>query len=68
MTHNERLVTVKAMRMYGGSFVNALSECMLRADEDNAARIEKAFPEYMKKYGPDGVMYLAAKTEMKEKP
>ena len=56
MNHDEKLVTIRAMTMYGGSFVNALAQAWLLADEDNCRRIEAAFPEYMKKYGPGGVL------------
>jgi hypothetical protein len=45
---------ITTMRTYGGSFVKALAEAYSKADLDNTVRIEKTFPEYMKKYGPDG--------------
>lgn len=42
--------TVKAMRVFGGSFVVALADCMERADESNFAKIKITWPEYMKQY------------------
>lgn len=68
MTHDEKLITIRAMKMYGGSFVKVLAELWLLADEENAARIEKAWPEYVSKYGPGMPMafcrgYEAARSE-----
>ena len=40
------------MDIYGGSFVKALSQCILRADKDNLAKLEVAFSEYIEKYHP----------------
>ena len=40
------------MRKYGGSFMKALSECILRADPHNLAKLLEAFPKYFKKYHP----------------
>ena len=56
MTHDEKLITIRAMDAYGGSFVKALAQAWLLADEDNCRRIEAAFPEYMQKYGPGGAL------------
>ena len=50
MEHDEKLELVKSMQTYGGSFVVALSECILRADVENLKKLEKAFPEYIEKY------------------
>lgn len=47
MQMNDR---IRAMRLYGGSFVRALAEAMVVADSANLERIEKAFPEVMVKY------------------
>lgn len=38
------------MKRYGGSFVMALSEAMMKADPINYARIENAFPDIMEEY------------------
>lgn len=38
------------MQSYGGSFVQALAECLDLADHINYAKLEKAFPEYFEKY------------------
>ena len=50
MTHDEKLDMVDAMKRFGGGFVKALAECFVRADDDNLLRLERAFPEYVKKY------------------
>lgn len=59
MTHDHKLITIRAMKQYGGSFVKALAEAYLLADEDNAAKIEYAFPLYISKYGPGSAMFDA---------
>lgn len=59
MTHDEKLITIRAMDAYGGSFVKALARAWLLADENNELRLEKAFPEYMEKYGPGGELFAA---------
>ena len=40
----------EAMRSFGGSFVQALAECLEHADPINYAKLEAAFPEYIKEY------------------
>jgi len=50
MEHDKKLKMVRAMRVYGGGFVKALSECFVIADSDNLERLERAFPEYVEKY------------------
>ena len=50
MTHNEMLQVNRAMRKFGGSFVRALAEAWLHADEENFAKIEATWPEYIAKY------------------
>lgn len=57
MTHDEKLITIRAMKAYGGGFVKSLAGTYQLADDDNAARIEAAWPEYMAKYGPGGEMF-----------
>lgn len=42
--------TIKAMRVYGGSFVQAIGRAAELADGTNLARLELAFPEYWEKY------------------
>ena len=59
MTHDQKLITVRAMKQYGGSFVQALAAALLLADVTNVQRLEGAFPEYMMKYGPGSDMYAA---------
>lgn len=50
MEWNMRLRCIGAMRNHGGGFVKALALALQLADESNAAKIEAAFPEYIKKY------------------
>jgi len=38
------------MIRYGGSFVGALGEAVIRADSDNLRRLREAFPEYWEEY------------------
>ena len=59
MTYYQKLITVRAMKQYGGSFVKALAEALLMADGSNTARIRGAFTDYMAKYGPGSDMYAA---------
>lgn len=40
----------RAMMLYGGSFVQLLGQLYLRADPDNAERLQTAFPDYFRKY------------------
>lgn len=61
MTHDQKLITIRAMKAHGGSFVRALAEALLFADSDNQAKIEQAFPNYMAKYGPGSAMFDATK-------
>lgn len=53
MNDTERFNTIQAMRRYGGGFVQLLAAAWEHADEKNSQRIEAAFPEYMRDYGPD---------------
>lgn len=39
-----------AMRTHGGSFVVALGEAWMHADDFNSARLRVAFPEYWDQY------------------
>ena len=50
MTHDDKLRVVFAMQKYGGNFVKALAAMWLLADEDNCARVETTWPEYIEKY------------------
>lgn len=59
---NARIATIKAMQTYGGGFVRALASAWQVADEQNSAKLEAAFPEYIEKYR------LIAETIPKEKP
>jgi hypothetical protein len=50
VTHDDKLKVIRAMKEFGGSFVKALAQAWLYADEDNCAKIEAAWPEYIAKY------------------
>ena len=40
----------EAMRTFGSAFIQALAECLERADTTNYGRLEMAFPEYIAQY------------------
>lgn len=40
-----------AMREYGGGFVKALAEAIVRADSENLEKLKGAFPDLFEKYG-----------------
>ena len=50
MPRDEMLKMAEAMRLYGGGFVVALSECFILADHNNLQRLYTAFPEYVTQY------------------
>lgn len=60
LDHNEYWMTAYAMQVYGGSFVQALGRAMHAADPMNQQKIQWAFPEYMKEYGPGTELYKEA--------
>jgi len=41
---------VNAMRKYGGSFVQSLAICAIRADANNLAKIKATWPDYWQEY------------------
>ena len=45
-----KLEIVRVMRMYGGSFILALAECIVYADNNNLRKIEDTFSEYVRNY------------------
>lgn len=57
MTRTEHLLIAEAMERFGGSFVAALGAALRRADTSNMDRIERAWPEYMREYGPGSAPY-----------
>lgn len=51
MTNHDRDIAVgNAMIKYGGGFVRALGNALIRADTYNTQVIKDAFPEYFEKY------------------
>lgn len=49
MDESERQVMI-VMRQYGGSFVKALADAFIHADDSNFVKLKNAFPEYWEKY------------------
>lgn len=47
---------IENMRKYGGGFVQALAECIQRADNENRYKIAEAFTEYCAKYSTWGTV------------
>lgn len=47
---DEDLKVVITMKEMGGSFVQALALCFMRADAKNFKKLKDAFPEYWKQY------------------
>lgn len=50
LTDDERFKLVENMRKYGGGFVVSLSDCFMRADQENTRRLCLVFPEYVETY------------------
>lgn len=48
--HDMKLAIAHAMKQYGGSFVKALGDCVIYADDSNLSKLQKAFPEEFEKY------------------
>ncbi len=48
-----KLGIVARMRIYGGSFVKSLAECIMRADPDNLKKLQDTFQLYLKQYHID---------------
>ena len=49
--------TWEIAQQYGGGFVSALAQAWLKADQENRARIEQAFPHLIEQYGPGSPFY-----------
>ena len=49
MTEQDHKV-IKAMLRYGGSFVQSLANCAMRADANNLAKIKATWPDYWQEY------------------
>lgn len=52
LTEDERLLTRTVMATYGGEFVSKLAMAMQAADSENLAKLQAAFPNLPKTYGP----------------
>ena len=48
--HNEKLIVAKAMKSYGGNFMQSLSACILAADHINLQKLKNTFPKYWNQY------------------
>lgn len=53
LDQEQRLAIADNMRTYGGSFVKALGDLMMRADRENLFKLQETFDEYFVKYHPD---------------
>lgn len=58
MTPQQLHNTFKTMQHFGGSFCKDLASAWFRGDRHNRARIERAFPDYLRDFGPDSPFYL----------
>ena len=52
INHDLKLDIAKNMETYGGSFVKALSKCLIVADHNNLLKLEETFKEYIEEYHP----------------
>ena len=59
LSGDELLYTTRAMRSFGGSFVQHIGSALQVADSSNAVRLQQAFPELIAKYGPGSDFYAA---------
>ena len=57
---DKKLNLVEQMEKYGGSFVKALSVCIVRADKDNLYKIVSTWREYINEYASDPVKLSTA--------
>lgn len=57
ITHDQRLIVCRAMKEYGGSFVKALGNALLHADQANIQIICVAFDRKYDSYFPGGDFY-----------
>ena len=64
MNQSDVYYTATAMKVYGGSFAQAMGGALMHADLTNQVRIIEAFPDLVQKYGPGsyffGDVYFAA--------
>ena len=58
MTEDERRQTRTVMATLGGGFVSKLAVAMQAADSENLAKLQVAFPNLPKTYGPGTVPYI----------
>lgn len=47
-----RMQIADNMKKHGGSFVQSLGECLIRADDHNAYKLAQTFHQYMLDYLP----------------
>lgn len=50
LTEDAKFELIESMRQRGGSFVQALAECLLRADATNFNILVNAFPRFVSEY------------------
>lgn len=54
---NLEIMTINAMRKFGGSFVKNLAECFISADPHNYYKLKTTFQEYWDKYQKMALSY-----------
>lgn len=64
MNPPEDFYVIRAMRKYGGSFVQALGEAAAQADDKNLWRIKVTWPEYWDKYAAIAVNEAAKEAKV----
>ena len=50
MIEDKEYEVIDCMQKYGGSFVKALAECLIRADPINYKKLKDAFTDYFLQY------------------
>ena len=63
LDQDTKLRVVNNMKKYGGSFVKALADCILSADNQNLVKLMNAFPEYINEYMPANWMKRSIKND-----
>jgi hypothetical protein len=57
MNFREKYNTFESMRRYGGALTRYLAQAWMVADPVNRHTLERAFPNYLQKYGPGSPFY-----------
>lgn len=49
-TRDQHLKIAENIKNYGGSFIKCIGEALIKADEQNAKKLEEAFAEEFERY------------------